>query len=128
MKAAATAILIYLSTSLFAQDSESRTVKNIDYYNSLKWKNSSSLETYIDKTYSLPAEPAKNRRSWSNGAIVPYRYWYPYSYACNVSYYGNVFNSIGYPNVYYTNGFNMGYNAVYYVPIRLGHRHRRHHR
>ena len=124
MRATATAILIYLSTSLFAQDSESHIVKNIDYYNSLKWKNSSSLETYIDKTYRLPADPAKNRRSWSNGAIVPYRYWYPYNYAYANSYQAAVFNS----NVYYTNGFNMGYNAVYYVPIRFGHRHCRNRR
>jgi hypothetical protein len=128
MRATATTILIYLSTSLFAQDSESHIVKNIDYYNSLKWKNSGSLEIYIDKTYRLPGEAAKNSKSWSNGATVPYRYWYPYNYAYNEAYCNNVFNRIGYSNVYYTNGFNMGYNAVYYTPIRFGHRHGRHHR
>lgn len=121
MRKIATAIMISLSSTMFAQSGEGDIVKNIDYFNSLKWKTQASLEVYIDKTYKLPEAASKDAKSRAVFAVVPYRHWYPYNYAYANSYLPTGFNS----NVYYTNGFNMGYNSVHYLPIRLGHRRRR---
>ncbi len=117
MKLLAALALVSFSATALAQES-GITIKNIEYYNSLRWKNESSMEVYVDKTYRLPEESRVKRRQSRCDAVVPYRNFYPYSY----SYYARPM-----PYVYYTNGFNMGYNTVYYYPIHIG-RHRRHHR
>lgn len=102
-----TSLAFILSTTLcYAQE-----IKNIEYYNSLKWKNESSMVVYVDKTYKLPEESrvVKVRRE----VVIPYQNFYPYVYSHPVA------------NVYYTNGFNMGFNSVYYCPIRFGRMHGR---
>lgn len=105
-------LALLLPISALAQES-GLVVRNIEYYNSLRWKTESSMEVYIDKTYKLPEDSRVRRRRESRPVVVPYRGFYPYSYGY---YYSPA------PSVYYTNGFNMGYNAVYYYPIHFGRR------
>ena len=64
-----------LTTGL--EQSVDKPIRNIDYYNSLRWKDEASLRVYVDCTYTLPTKPVtppKSRRR----IIFPYRY-YPYS-------------------------------------------------
>lgn len=105
MKNIATAILLFCSLSLFAQ----KPVKDINYYNSLVWKDEASLVVNVDKTYKLPSEEkSKIIYNTINYTVVPYSHYYPYNYPY-------------YNNFYYTNGFT----PVYYTPIRFVRRHRR---
>lgn len=82
-----------LSTG-FTQTPE-KNIRNIDYYNSLIWKNDASLKVYIDCTYTLPTKP-KSKPKIRHTIILPYRY---------------------YPYTRYVNGYDPGFwfpNRIYY--------------
>jgi len=105
-------LVLLLTYNLYGQNN--KPIKDIRYYNSLEWKNDNSLKVYIDCTYTLPLEnKIVNKKPFNYVYISPYRYNYQY---------------LNYYRYYNPYGYDMGYNRVYYMPLRIDRYHNHHNR